>query len=995
MAGTEDQTRNEYLKDLADREQEVAIGIAQIVKDNKGSAKDRNELVKQGKALQKSHRTLGGDLTKNVQDMKDGISTTVDGMINETFGPLGGVLSTFTTGWFKRAKENRDSISATEATLEAAESNLEEIKGGKVETKESFSTLEKEQKKTTGAITGEAETKREEEREDDVQHKELIDALKALKIESIKDVGDDGGFFAGLTTIAATLGGIALGLTAPGIFTNMSQWAKAFDNFKVNMGKWFPKLSASFSEFSTKLKKFKIPTGWTTKFDDWAKTVKTLFKFDMPKMPEFPKFTKVAREFFNIPIKELNAATDAMKVVKAADYGFDSVRIASETFGDTTKLVARNAQGRFVKISDGLKDAMKLADPVGQGVIAKARSFMGIELPGFMQKSITKIDDVVKGADVAVDAAKMGGLASKVGGLAKFLTVGVVGRALSVAGNQFFDVIAMGKDVFDIASAVTDDDVKTAVKKEDIGALVGGFIGGAIGIIGGPAGVALGMGLGNMAGEFIGQAMDDPEILGAIQTVHDNLKAERKGLADEILAIQAEIDAATEPLEKERLQAQKDKLTARQTEVATELEQFTNDKSALNLQKAALLEVEARANKINADRAALELKIEAAEERGDDAMVARLEDRVTVLDKQFKQAEKDYETESEKLREVAQKTSKELVEKSTSFFDKLATGGGISGWFGKLFGGKALEGEAAENLEKGQGIKKLEEQLREAKKGGFKSGFVDEKKVAGLEEKLAALKGGTAEPEIFDKSAHMKGAVVTTATPEQMGGAAEPEIFDKSAHMKGAEMTTATAEQLGGVDVKSMAELRSDGTYGPQLSPKEASLEERNDKRDQNKRLRKFLFAESKAEREKGRGQKDQLKIRDIRNALSGVTEGTTLEKTPSYILKGFWEQEDALAKMHQGGPIKQSGKYELLAGEMVMDNQAAEIIKSVSVAGATMNAIQMERMMGRGARPTQPPAIVDASTVQNVTNNTIIRTPSPSGPNLHFEGRDFVHKIA
>ena len=77
------------------------------------------------------------------------------------------------------------------------------------------------------------------------------------------------------------------------------------------------------------------------------------------------------------------------------------------------------------------------------------------------------------------------------------------------------------------------------------------------------------------------------------------------------------------------------------------------------------------------------------------------------------------------------------------------------------------------------------------------------------------------------------------------------------------------------------------------------------------------------------------------------------------------------------------------------MDNQAAEIIKSVSVAGATMNAIQMERMMGRGARPTQPPAIVDASTVQNVTNNTIIRTPSPSGPNLHFEGRDFVHKIA
>ena len=258
MAGTEDQTRNEYLKDLVDREQKVADGIAAIVRDNVGSAKDRNDLVKQGKALQKSHRTLGSDLTKNVQDMKDGISTTVDGMINETFGPLGGVLSTFTTGWFKRAKENRDNVSANEATLEAAEENLVELRGGKVETKAGLGSLESEQKKTTKAIKGGRETAEETEKEDDKQHKELIDALKALKVESVKDIGDDGGFFAGLGTIASVLGGIALGLTAPGIFTNMSQWAKAFDNFKVNMGKWFPKLSASFSEFSTKLKKFKI-----------------------------------------------------------------------------------------------------------------------------------------------------------------------------------------------------------------------------------------------------------------------------------------------------------------------------------------------------------------------------------------------------------------------------------------------------------------------------------------------------------------------------------------------------------------------------------------------------------------------------------------------------------------------------------------------------------------------------------------------------------------
>ncbi len=135
MASQEDQTRNDYLKELAEREQKVAEGIAEVVKLQTGDAKDRHVLVKQGVALQKSHRTLGGDLTKNVQDMKDGISTTVDGMINETFGPLGGIVSTFTTGFFKRGKENKDNLSATEATLEAAEANLEELKNGRIETK--------------------------------------------------------------------------------------------------------------------------------------------------------------------------------------------------------------------------------------------------------------------------------------------------------------------------------------------------------------------------------------------------------------------------------------------------------------------------------------------------------------------------------------------------------------------------------------------------------------------------------------------------------------------------------------------------------------------------------------------------------------------------------------------------------------------------------------------------------------------------------------------
>jgi hypothetical protein len=67
------------------------------------------------------------------------------------------------------------------------------------------------------------------------------------------------------------------------------------------------------------------------------------------------------------------------------------------------------------------------------------------------------------------------------------------------------------------------------------------------------------------------------------------------------------------------------------------------------------------------------------------------------------------------------------------------------------------------------------------------------------------------------------------------------------------------------------------------------------------------------------------------------------------------------------------------------------------SAAGAAMNAMMVERMMGRGARPTQAPTIIDASTVQNVSNNTLIRPPSPGGQLMAGERRDFVsiHKIA
>ena len=66
------------------------------------------------------------------------------------------------------------------------------------------------------------------------------------------------------------------------------------------------------------------------------------------------------------------------------------------------------------------------------------------------------------------------------------------------------------------------------------------------------------------------------------------------------------------------------------------------------------------------------------------------------------------------------------------------------------------------------------------------------------------------------------------------------------------------------------------------------------------------------------------------------------------------------------------------------------------AIAGAILNELMMARVGGAGAEGGGSPTVIqDNSTNQNVTNNTIVRTPSPSGPNLHFEGRDFVHKVA
>ena len=155
-----------------------------------------------------------------------------------------------------------------------------------------------------------------------------------------------------------------------------------------------------------------------------------------------------------------------------------------------------------------------------------------------------------------------------------------------------------------------------------------------------------------------------------------------------------------------------------------------------------------------------------------------------------------------------------------------------------------------------------------------------------------------------------------------------------------------------------------------------------------NKRLRAFLRMERKREMEKARKDRDPLLLEDISRALSGFKVGTTEENLPQSILTGWYDSErqrKANLKRHQGGPIKQSGSYDMLAGEMVWDQAA------VAAFGKLLNQFAYEKVgIEAGGGGSSPTVITDASSPTNiVNNNTTVIPPNPSGPLLPGSGRD------
>jgi hypothetical protein len=295
----------------------------------------------------------------------------------------------------------------------------------------------------------------------------------------------------------------------------------------------------------------------------------------------------------------------------------------------------------------------------------------------------------------------------------------------------------MGKDIFDIGAAKFDNDVKTSVKKEDIGAVVGGFIGGAIGAIGGPAGVALGVGLGNMAGEFVGTLIDQPEIVGAIETAKTELQEEKTSLEMSITDLSAQLkDASITGPTRELLESQLSALQKRKESVDSELTAI----EGLKATEDELAAIDAEAKKIIEKKQILELELEKARDRGDAASISYLQKQIEISEDAFEQAEKKYEEKSEELRDQAQKTSSKLAESGTSFFDRMASEGGFLGGVFSLLGGEALEGEALENLKEAN---KNELEARKAELEGkiADDGFLNILRRASYKRELLEIEG--------------------------------------------------------------------------------------------------------------------------------------------------------------------------------------------------------------------------------------------------------------
>lgn len=271
---------------------------------------------------------------------------------------------------------------------------------------------------------------------------------------------------------------------------------------------------------------------------------------------------------------------------------------------------------------------------------------------------ITKLKELKAGLITKTKGAVVGFI-SRIFGLTKFGKVaGPVGAILGL--------IETGKDVFDIANAISDEDVRTKVMAKDVAGVVGSILGGALGFaIGGPVGAAVGVSLGNTIGGFIGGLMDNEPINEAIETV--------------IKKLETQLETAS-GAEKKRIEAEIQRLQNLQDTDGQTLKQYEKD-----LEAAYAKRIEARTN------------LEEALQSGDGRLIAKADLALNAANKVVSEAEQRYTKFEKELEEKARKASDELLAEMMSFQDRFANSKNIAvSFFGRLIGGTRSDRGALE-----------------------------------------------------------------------------------------------------------------------------------------------------------------------------------------------------------------------------------------------------------------------------------------------------------
>ena len=122
------------LKELIESNQAIIKNTASTKEEIKEATQDNKKANSERKTLQKQEITLRQDLKKNFADIGTTITGGLEGMMGETFGPLGGIASSLTVGFFKRSQENKKNLESDQIQVDSAKQTLEEMREVKTTT---------------------------------------------------------------------------------------------------------------------------------------------------------------------------------------------------------------------------------------------------------------------------------------------------------------------------------------------------------------------------------------------------------------------------------------------------------------------------------------------------------------------------------------------------------------------------------------------------------------------------------------------------------------------------------------------------------------------------------------------------------------------------------------------------------------------------------------------------------------------------------------------